>query len=515
MIQLLIHNSTTVVISEDEVALTLIEDTCTLVYEYFWRRKGSPRAKRDSRDLRYFDRNYGDFPAGWTGKVCRALKRHDIPFSVVDERKKPKKISLPILALPDEVDSVYDHQNEAVVAVQEAERGIVRVPTRGGKTLIMALTIASFSVPTVVMVPNVTLLHQEYEVFSQVFGEDRVGRLGDGHADYDRDVIVATVPTLSSRADDFFTILRVFRRMGCLLLDECHHVSHGGYKLRNTYFEVAQRCEAAYFRVGFTATPGKTTSLERQLLTGVAGKLIYSIDIEELTKRDLLTPAQVKMVVVDRPHTPTLREILEEQHGITVPARADLEQVFRKHQLPVPKTPTFHEQLREKVVDDHDFRLLVRDLAEHYSNAGRSVIVLVSLVEKGVRVFTEGEYAIKDAVGLSGEDADRNIVLENFRHGTFQVLVSTLVREGVDIPKADVLIMAQPDVQDATPVLQRAGRVLTRSTGKDSAVIVDFYLRDQGVLERHSKARMKLYDQNSFNIDLLGAEDVEKMRNAI
>ena len=507
MTELQLHNSVTVVNSDNREALTLIEDTCCLSYEYFVRWKGSARSLHKTRDLRYFTKKLPQFPTGWTGKVTQQLRRHKIAYTISDLRLKPRKINLKILALPN---NPWPHQEEALKAIQEGERGIVRVPTRGGKTLIMALTIAYFNVRTVVMVPNKTLLEQEYEVFSEVFGAHQVGRLGGGYFEIDKSIIVATIQTLASKANDLFVGLQIFRRTGCVIFDECHHVGHGGYTLRNTYFEVAQRCIGAYYRIGFTATPGRTLSLERQLLTGVAGKLIYTIDIEQLTERSILTPGRIDMVVLDRPHTPTLREFIEEQ-GIEVPPRADLELLCRKHHILIPNLPDFRRQLDDKITNNLEFRELVKFLAEYYASRGSSVIVLVSLVERGVIAFTQGEHAIQGAVGLSGQDKNRGEVLEDFKQNKFSVLVSTIVREGVDIPKADVIILASCDVQSGTPVLQRMGRVLTAAENKTQAIIVDFYIRDDGVLERHSKARMRLYDQNGFNINIIGEEEIAEM----
>jgi superfamily II DNA or RNA helicase len=501
MTKLEIFNSLTVVTSDDEAAITFIEDSCTLVYEFFIRRKGSPRAQRKSRELRYFSKKDPQFPTGWVGKISTELRRYKIPYVIDDKRNIPPKINLPVIALPNDP---WDHQQEALIAIQENERGIVRVPTRGGKTLIMAMSIAYFQVPTVVIVPNNTLLTQEYEVFSQVFGEERVGMLGNGYQDYEKDVLVATTQTLYSRMDDFWTQICVFKRRGCVLLDECHHINHGGYKLRNTYFEIAQRCEQAYYRIGFTATPGKTTSLERKLLNAVAGKMIFSVGIEDLKRKEVLTPARVNMVVINRPHTITLREYIQNQ-GVTIPRGADLELLCRRYRIPIPSIPTFQDQLESKITKDHKFRKLVKRLAEHYSKDGKAVIVTVSRIEEGVQVFSDpnSPYYIDGSIGLHGKSERRSQVLEEFRQGDFSVLISTLVKEGVDLPRADVLILAACDVISSTPVLQRAGRVLTRHEGKEKAIIVDFYISDNGVLERHSKERMKLYDENAFEIEIM------------
>ena len=45
--------------------------------------------------------------------------------------------------------------------------------------------------------------------------------------------------------------------------------------------------------------------------------------------------------------------------------------------------------------------------------------------------------------------------------------------------------------------LQRVGRALRKSEGKSKAMIVDFYDADNGMLERHSKARLKTYRKES------------------
>ena len=512
MIQLHLYNETAELTGASRNLVEQVATECQLKYDYWTRRRGTARPKMDSRTLEYF--NDGKFPAGWASRIVKnVLSRASEEFEVVDHRQYPAIIDLQLTALPN---TPWDHQQRALKAAQDHEIGIIQVPTRGGKTLIMGLCASQFSVRTLILVPNKLLLTQEYEVFSQIFGEERVGRVGGGFDEYDKPVIVATVQTMNSRIKQKRTHV-LFQNVGCLLIDECHHIKHGGYKLRNTYFEICQRFVNARYRLGFTATPGKTHSIERRFLEGCTGEMIFSEDISTLTEAGIITPAKVLLVPMKLPKTRTLGDILIEDHGVESERGVDIEVQFKRRNLPVPIIPTFGQQLTEKVTENPKFRELVKDLAEYYGrHLRKSVIVAVSRVEEGVIAFTEGKFAIDSAIGLSGKDKDetRESVLKDFRTGKTHILVSTLLREGIDLPKADVLIMAGADVKSATPVIQRAGRVLTRDDGKELAIVIDFYLQDKGTLRKHSRDRAILYEEQGWELELLEKEELAKMRKA-
>ncbi|KKW11019.1 MAG: or RNA helicase of superfamily II protein [Candidatus Gottesmanbacteria bacterium GW2011_GWB1_49_7] len=511
--KLIKRNSYTQVVDAEPYVLEAIARECTLVYEFWTRRRGAPKPKRDERELCYLNKKNG-FPAGWTDQIIERLKRLEVPVDIEDRRNYPEVVGLPLQALPDEP---WEHQSNALKAATESERGIIQVPTRGGKTLIMGLCTAQFSVRTLVLVPNKLLLDQEFQLFSRIFGEDKVGCVGGGKNEYDRPLIIATVQTMYRRLGQPRTV-KLFRSVGCLLIDECHHIKHGGYKLQNTYFEICQRFKSARFRLGFTATPGSTKSLERRFLEGVTGPLIFSENIATLTKKGIITPAKVLIIPIDLPKTRTLRDILWDDHQIDLLPNEDVEAAFRNKGLQVPSIPSFSQQLKLKVTENPIIRELIKTIAEHFSLCyNRSVIVMVSRVEQGVDAFTSGQFAIRGAEGLSGKDTDvqRQDVLTRFKTGELKVLVSTLVREGVDIPKADVIIMAAADVKSATPVIQRAGRVLTKDPGKDQATIVDFFFRDRGVLRKHSRERMLVYAEQGWDLEVFEREDFERVRQEV
>lgn len=503
MIEFKMGNVRTWLLTEDSEASSIVNHICTLKYEYWTRRWGSTRPKREVRDLYYYSPD-GGFPTGWLSKITRTLKNNGIPHKVTDARILPDKIGLSIKAMPDS--GVWEHQEEALIKVQEEKRGIVRIPTRGGKTLVMGLATASFNVRTLVLVPNKTLLDQEYEVFCSLLGKEHIGRLGNKKNDYHSDVIIATVQTLYSRIEDERS-QELYDTVGFLCIDEAHHINSSGYELRNSYYKIAELFHNAYYRVGFTATPGAAKSLSRIFLEGATGKLIYDIDLNELEKRKIVTVATVKMVRIKRPKTRTIRDHLSEI-GLSCPDGAEPEDIFRMHGYPVPYVPSLAEQHEEKILDSKPFRKTVKKIAEYYSKQGKIVLVITTRVGKGVHVYGHeknedgepNEFYIKDAVPLESSSPNRTEVLDRMRNKEIKVLVTTLVREGIDIPTIDVAIMATVDVSDPKPTLQKAGRAITKSDGKEAAVIVDFDVLDKGLLQKHSKKRIKAYREIGYRI---------------
>jgi superfamily II DNA or RNA helicase len=56
----------------------------------------------------------------------------------------------------------------------------------------------------------------------------------------------------------------------------------------------------------------------------------------------------------------------------------------------------------------------------------------------------------------------------------------------------DVIIMAGGG-KSSKQTVQRVGRALRTAQGKQVARIIDFYDADRGILQRHSRARLRTY----------------------
>ena len=216
-----------------------------------------------------------------------------------------------------------------------------------------------------------------------------------------------------------------------------------------------------YYKFGLTATPGDPNSLERELLEGATGRVIDHVSSSELIKRGLLTKPVIQM------------------YKITPPQRfSDWQAAYKQNIL---KNGRRNAQI-------------VR-LAERYADEGKSVLITVTRVAEHGGLLND---MIEDAVFMSGQTPadERKQILEDFGNKKIKILISTVVNEGVNIPSMDVIIMAGGGKSNKQTV-QRVGRALRKSEGKNKAMIIDFYDADRGMLERHSKARLKTYKKES------------------
>jgi superfamily II DNA or RNA helicase len=79
------------------------------------------------------------------------------------------------------------------------------------------------------------------------------------------------------------------------------------------------------------------------------------------------------------------------------------------------------------------------------------------------------------------------------------LVASKIFDQGVDIPELDALILAGSG-KSSGRALQRIGRVIRLSKGKEKAVVVDFFDNCK-YLKDHSESRIKIYESEpGFNI---------------
>src|SRR5699024_9755787 len=77
-----------------------------------------------------------------------------------------------------------------------------------------------------------------------------------------------------------------------------------------------------------------------------------------------------------------------------------------------------------------------------------------------------------DAAMLTGEtpDAERDSILDDLERGEQKIVISTILKEGVDIPSLDAVILAHGQRSDIETI-QTIGRVLRPSGGREARVV--------------------------------------------
>ena len=202
----------------------------------------------------------GKFPSGLLQRVLNFYADRNISPRIVDERpvfeiQDPINLSDNLLAL-NKVPRPY--QIQAVDTATLYDRGVIRICTGGGKSLVAALITAKLGKPTIIFVIGKDLLYQLQQFFSEIFGHE-IGIIGDGKCEI-KDINIATVWSVGQALglkhfkslddeDDkekkidpskFRDIKSMILRSKVIILDECHIAA------ANTVQGIAKELKAEY-----------------------------------------------------------------------------------------------------------------------------------------------------------------------------------------------------------------------------------------------------------------------------
>lgn len=229
------------------------------------------------------------FPTGLLPDVIGALSMAGCRYEVEDLREEIYAEPSYQLSGIDISEGKYDYQARALDSMLMYGRGVVSIPTGGGKTVVGAACIASYGCRTVWFTDRLVLAKQSQKSLQKLLGEP-VGLVGDGEKDIRR-VTVAMVQTCSqavkSKKEDIIDWLE-----GCELMigDEIHH-------LESTMWYSMIENLPAKLRFGLSATArmdGPGMHIRAQ-----TGPIIYSVGVSELIERGVIVSPRIWFVEYD------------------------------------------------------------------------------------------------------------------------------------------------------------------------------------------------------------------------
>lgn len=454
---------------------------CTIKYKSYIQKKrklkeGGYRTypKEIMNKIPLFSKTYNTFPTGWIMLVNNIYEQNGYTVLWEDERTGGRNKYDFEAVLPHEM---YYYQKEAVEIFLKRTRTIIEIGTAGGKTLIALNATNELKTNTLMVVPSLNLLDQTYDDFCDAFAKDNVGIVGDGSFEPNK-ITIATAQTLWSRRDNEH-VDNFLKAIDFLILDECHFVGgkskkkkeedYKAWELGNSWFLMCQRMINAKYRLGLTATPGKEYSLGRRLLEGTIGQVGYNKGASELIDEGFVTPVRVKMITVKIPD----EEIIK----------------------------AFRPAYEENIIGSRRRNKIIAEEAKELIDAGKTVLITVSRIKKHGQPLLELLEGY-DVEFLHGKTKDRKEIVQRFKDGNLRCLITTVIREGTNIPVADVLIFAQAGKSD-TVITQRIGRIMRLAEGKEEALVIDFFDEDGANLEKHSNARLNHYrSEESFIVEV-------------
>ena len=247
------------------------------------------------------------FPVGLLPRVIEFYSSKGIYPNIVDEcptiiKSQEIDISKSLISLG-KIPRTY--QIEAAEVAVKTNRGIIRLATGSGKTILSALITAKIGKPATILVIGKDLLYQTQKIFHDIF-EQEIGIIGDGHCEI-RDINIATIwsvgqtfglnkSTLDDESDiekkidpdKFQKIKSMLLNSGTIILDECHLAAC------DTVQVIARNIRAEYV-YGMSASPWRDDGAD-MLIEAFLGRKIVDVSARELIKQGYLVPPNIRFL---------------------------------------------------------------------------------------------------------------------------------------------------------------------------------------------------------------------------
>jgi DNA excision repair protein ERCC-3 len=305
-----------------------------------------------------------------------------------------------------------DYQEQMLQQAWERKACVLANPSGSGKTVTAISMIAKADAPTLILVPQRSLIPQwKEEILDKTsITEDQ---LGEYHGDTKEmnDITLATYHIASSKTP-------LFRQdWGLIIFDEVHHIPSKVF--RKTADLQSKR------RLGLSASPVREDSKERDIFALIGPEI--GGDWGYFFQEGHVLRPEVTIHFV--PWDPGFRRKYEQAEGI-------------KKQIIASKNPEKHGKLRE-LLDAHE---------------GDKTIIFADWLDQAENLSEE--FGIEFITGETPHD-ERQETIEKFRRGDLQrLIISRIGDEGLDIPDADTTIVMSGQGGSRRQATQRAGRVM-------------------------------------------------------
>jgi superfamily II DNA or RNA helicase len=412
------------------------------------------------------------FPTGFLSRVTKALDEIDTPYTLEDDRlidpPELQHILLDDFGRPTVDLSVgkWSYQADIARRFLSHGRGIVSIPTGGGKTEIGAAIIKSIGTQTAWLTHRRNLMYQTQERLSRRLGVP-VGMYGDGNKDIQEITVVMVQSAALSQNENKADLHQFLTTCQLVVGDEIHHLES------DQWFENFAKLKAPW-RLGLTATPRLTGP--GLALIGMVGDIVAKVDLIDLIERKVLVIPRIWFLPIKEPLLPK-------------------------------KTP-WQTAYAQGVVQSKRRNEAICQVAATFKREGKPTITLVQRINHGELLTDMLCYSGIRAAFIKGavEQSERDSILEKLKDGRLDnvVAVASIMGEGTDLPFLRAMINATgtkgggntEDGETGRATLQFLGRIIRNFPGKSHADYVDVADLTHPHLIAASKARVAtLQDQ--------------------
>jgi superfamily II DNA or RNA helicase len=397
--------------------------------------------------------------------VAGRAREAGVSFQVEDARQKPQ-------ARVDEAAGAWlrDYQKNALGVMLARGRGIVALPTGGGKTELFAALAAAVPIRWLVLVDTKDLMHQAADRFYQRTGE-RAGVAGDGEWQ-PRRFTVATLQTLLAGLGEGGPVDQLLEGAQGIVGDEVQVLSASEFR------RVAMACRNAWWRFGLSATPLEREDEADYRAIEALGPLIHDVHPRPLIDAGWLAEPEVVMV--------------RHQHE--------------------KMTGSFGEVYEAGVVLNKRRNAVVAKISGSPDLCWRPALVFFKTIAHGRSLKDQVEEKVRvDMVSGSAPTSRRNSARHRLRVGLTDVLLtSKIFNKGIDIPEAEAAVNAAGGAS-RIDALQKVGRLMRVEGSKRRVRYWDFMDLGNRWLEGHAVARRDAYLSRGYRVTFANEDELNQV----
>lgn len=416
----------------------------------------------------------GKFEIGMLKNIVTYIESNQYEYTIDDELNKKFNVGFDDPIIKKYCLIYRDHQDKSINAALKQGRGVVCIPTAGGKTLIMAGIIESMRLSmykpnaiALVLVPSIQLVEQTAKDFED-YGMIGVTKWsGNNTPDPEATTIVAGTQILLSDKSD----LSILDKVDILLVDETHGLRKGN-EINNVLNQIKTN-----YRFGFTGTM-PTSLIDQWNIIGKIGPIIYQEKTLDLKEKKYVS--DFKIIILDVKHN-ILPRI---NHNPSKPSEA-------------------YEGELEFLMNNDRRNEIICNLANKLKN---NTIIMVDRIEHGILLekklknVCDSErpiYFIRGSTEMEERERVRTLMEE--RNDVIVVAISKIFSTGINIPNLHNIIFASAG-KAKIKIMQSIGRALRLHPTKSMATIFD--ISDNTKYgKRHLTERELLYASENYNYE--------------
>ena len=391
---------------------------------------------------------------------------------------KPKKVPW-FRELPFEL---YPYQKESVEKLVRAKHGNVELCTGAGKSQIVLNICRETGFNCAVVAPSKSIFNELVNLFEKHLGKGKIGKFGDGKKSLKKITICIgdSLVNVKKGTPEW----EHFSNLEAILIDESHLFSS------ETLEEVTHNLFANIpYRMFFSGTQIRNSG-DTKLLQAIIGETVCKLTTKEAKEQGYISDHEYKII-----------EMESSNPNVT---STDPLELKRAHVLKNRNICAFIAKLANSVgeIQKKQTLVLVQELEQ--------ISMLIPLLK--VPFSIAHSETRKDRLAELGlEKVDNAESVERFNRGEALVLVgSSAIQTGTNIYPVHYCCWW---AGGASPIMVKQGAVgrsirlgkhnpwKDKCVEKDRAIIVDFDVRGQYVMERHLESRLECYKESGSKID--------------